>query len=264
MMTKTRVFGPGSSRARRGRVGHPSAPRDSSARARTSVASSSVSVMAKGLGVPSARGALPGGASVARSPEVSWSLVHYREQSERLGTPRKPRRSFDNDAPLLLSVCRSRRARSGCVPRALGAPRAVLGARRASPRCVVRAAARAGASTSSKSLLLDSDVGTQGTKSILFDLDAHTVAGRGSYAYDLFPHPSRPNAAEQDPETWMDGIRDTLKQALREANAGRLLDRLGGGFGAATRHGRAGRRRRRRAPREALVRTRSPPRRLRR
>lgn len=103
--------------------------------------------------------------------------------------------------------------------RALGAPRAVLGARRASPRCVVRAAARAGASTSSKKFAIGFDVGTQGTKSILFDLDAHTVAGRGSYAYDLLPHPSRPNAAEQDPETWMDGIRDTLKQALREANA---------------------------------------------
>ena len=157
MMMKTRVFGPGSSRARRGRVGHPSAPRDSSARARTSVASSSVSVMAKGLGVPSARGALPGGASVARSPEVSWSLVHYREQSERLGTPRNPRRSFDNDAPLLLSVCRSRRARSGCVPRALSALPAL---------CLARAGHRRGAWSARlrgralrhprKSLLLDS------------------------------------------------------------------------------------------------------------
>jgi xylulokinase len=103
--------------------------------------------------------------------------------------------------------------------RALGAPRAVLGTRRACPRRMVCAAARAGASTSSKNFAAGFDVGTQGTKCILFDLDAHTVAGRGSYAYDLLPHPSRPNAAEQDPETWMDGIRDTLKQALREANA---------------------------------------------
>ena len=103
--------------------------------------------------------------------------------------------------------------------RALGASRAVLGTRRASPRRMVRAAARAGASTASKKFAAGFDVGTQGTKCILFDLDAHTVAGRGSYAYDLLPHPSRPNAAEQDPETWMDGIRDTLKQALREANA---------------------------------------------
>ena len=73
--------------------------------------------------------------------------------------------------------------------------------------------------TPAKKFAAGFDVGTQGTKCILFDLDAHTVAGRGSYACDLLPRPSRPNAAEQDPETWMDGIRDTLKQALREANA---------------------------------------------
>ena len=98
--------------------------------------------------------------------------------------------------------------------RALSAPRAVPGWRRASPRCLVRAAA-----TTSKKFAAGFDVGTQGTKCILFDLDSHTSAGRGSYAYDLLPNPSRPNAAEQDPETWLEGIRVTLKQALREANA---------------------------------------------
>ena len=81
----------------------------------------------------------------------------YREQSERLGTPRNPRRSFDNDAPLLLSVCRSRRARSGCVQRALSALPAL---------CLARAGHRRGAWSARlrgpalrhprKSLLLDS------------------------------------------------------------------------------------------------------------
>ena len=126
---KTRVFGPGSSRARRGRVGHPSAPRDSSARARTSVASSSVSVMAKGLGVPSARGALPGGPSVARSPEVSWSLVHTAS-SPRDSAPPETRDGVSTTTRL----CSSRSA-----DRDAPGPDAFSARSRRSPRCAWRA-----------------------------------------------------------------------------------------------------------------------------
>jgi xylulokinase len=50
------------------------------------------------------------------------------------------------------------------------------------------------------------DVGTQGTKAILYDLDARAVAGRGAKSYGLLPNASA-NAAEQDPATWLDGVR---------------------------------------------------------
>ena len=107
-------------------------------------------------------------------------------------------------------------ARASCT---LSAPEgAVLHSRRSQPRRVVRAAARA---SSSKPLYACGiDVGTQGTKCLLYDIERNVVAGRGSYQYDLLPQPSnRPNAAEQDPETWMDGIRASLAEALADADA---------------------------------------------
>ena len=106
-------------------------------------------------------------------------------------------------------------ARASCT---LSAPEgAVLHSRRSQPMRVVRAAARA---SSSKPLYACGiDVGTQGTKCLLYDIERNVVAGRGSYQYDLLPQPSnRPNAAEQDPETWMDGIRASLAEALADAD----------------------------------------------
>jgi hypothetical protein len=62
------------------------------------------------------------------------------------------------------------------------------------------------------------DVGTQGTKAIIYDLSSKTVAGKGSCAYGLLPQPEgRPHFAEQDPEDWLEGIRVAVKQALDDA-----------------------------------------------
>ena len=62
------------------------------------------------------------------------------------------------------------------------------------------------------------DVGTQGTKAIIYDLSSKTVAGKGSCAYGLLPQPTgRPHFAEQDPEDWLEGIRVAVKQALDDA-----------------------------------------------
>ena len=91
-----------------------------------------------------------------------------------------------------------------------------LDARRARPRARARAFA---ASASSGRYSLGLDVGTQGTKAILYDLETHEVAGRGALSYGLLPAPGRPNAAEQDPETWMEGIRVSVAAALESARA---------------------------------------------
>jgi len=62
------------------------------------------------------------------------------------------------------------------------------------------------------------DIGTQGTKAIIYDLSSKTVAGKGSCAYGLLPQPAgRPHFAEQDPEDWLEGIRVAVKQALDDA-----------------------------------------------
>ena len=62
------------------------------------------------------------------------------------------------------------------------------------------------------------DVGTQGTKAIIYDLSSKTVAGKGSCAYGLLPQPhGRPHFAEQDPDDWLEGIRVAVKQALDDA-----------------------------------------------
>jgi xylulokinase len=62
------------------------------------------------------------------------------------------------------------------------------------------------------------DVGTQGTKAILYDLHTHSIVGRGAHSYDLLPRAS-PNAAEQEPSTWLEGIRASVAEALSSAGA---------------------------------------------
>ena len=73
-------------------------------------------------------------------------------------------------------------------------------------------------SAASATHALGVDVGTQGTKAILYDLSSKAVAGKGSCSYGLMPQPAgRPNAAEQDPSTWLEGVRVAVKAALEEA-----------------------------------------------
>jgi xylulokinase len=62
-------------------------------------------------------------------------------------------------------------------------------------------------------LFLGLDVGTQGTKGLVVDLDRQSVVARASRSYGLLPGlPS--GAAEQWPETWMEAVRAVVRECL--------------------------------------------------
>ena len=80
------------------------------------------------------------------------------------------------------------------------------------------------------------DVGTQSTKAILYDVRAKTVAARGVYAYDLLERAS-PNAAEQDPSTWIEGIKASVAQALAAVPGGATKEDIMGVSVSGQQHG---------------------------
>ncbi|TAH37438.1 MAG: xylulokinase [Planctomycetota bacterium] len=63
-------------------------------------------------------------------------------------------------------------------------------------------------------LFLGVDVGTQGTKALVYDADGGRVLGRGAAAYGLLPA-TAPGAAEQDPRTWIAAMKAAAAQALQ-------------------------------------------------
>jgi len=62
-------------------------------------------------------------------------------------------------------------------------------------------------------LTLGLDVGTQGTKGLVFDLDAGVVIARAARGHALLP-PDEPGAAEQHPAQWLDAARDVIDALL--------------------------------------------------
>lgn len=81
-------------------------------------------------------------------------------------------------------------------------------------------------SESPGALYLGLDVGTQGTKALLYDNDTHTVVAIGSSSYGLIPS-DVPARAEQHPDTWLEGIRQATAQALAQVpGAGRRVKGL--------------------------------------
>ena len=52
------------------------------------------------------------------------------------------------------------------------------------------------------------DVGTQGTKAIVYDTTKHIVVGRGSVGYGV--ESTRAGQAEQDPELWREASGPSL------------------------------------------------------
>ena len=68
--------------------------------------------------------------------------------------------------------------------------------------------------------LIGIDVGTSGTKSVLFDTDGHVIAS-ATAEYPLY----QPNNgwAEQDPEDWWQGVCTTLKSLTEKAAGGSIL-----------------------------------------
>jgi len=65
------------------------------------------------------------------------------------------------------------------------------------------------------SLVLGLDVGTQGTKGLVLDVDAGRVIARASASYDLLTG-LPPGAAEQHPATWVDAVKDVARALLAE------------------------------------------------
>lgn len=56
------------------------------------------------------------------------------------------------------------------------------------------------------------DVGTQGTKALLYHPDTFVVLARASVSYDLAPNPQNvAGRAEQDPTVWVSAVRTVLK-----------------------------------------------------
>ncbi|MBK7644172.1 MAG: xylulokinase [Planctomycetes bacterium] len=85
-----------------------------------------------------------------------------------------------------------------------------------------------------KSLFLGLDVGTQGTKALLIDLESQRVLARASSAYGLIEG-LPPGAAEQHPSTWIEAIRAACAELFRERPRDRA--RVGGVGVSGQQHG---------------------------
>jgi xylulokinase len=70
-------------------------------------------------------------------------------------------------------------------------------------------------------LLLGLDVGTQGTKALVVDVDARAVVARASSSYDLIPG-LPPGAAEQHPDTWWNAVRECARALAQQVELGRV------------------------------------------
>lgn len=62
-------------------------------------------------------------------------------------------------------------------------------------------------------LHLGVDVGTQGTKALVYDPEVGAVVGRGARSYGLIEGLA-PGACEQDPATWVEAVRESVREAL--------------------------------------------------
>lgn len=62
---------------------------------------------------------------------------------------------------------------------------------------------------------LGADIGTTGTKTMLFDVDGN-VNGRGYKAYDLFT--PAPDFYEQNPEDWYDSLKQSIIESKKESS----------------------------------------------
>lgn len=70
-------------------------------------------------------------------------------------------------------------------------------------------------------LYLGLDVGTQGTKALLADVEAGTIVARAATAYGLIEGLAS-GAAEQHPNTWWSAVRECVHAMARQADLGRV------------------------------------------
>ncbi len=83
-------------------------------------------------------------------------------------------------------------------------------------------------------LFLGLDVGTQGTKGLVLDLDAGEVVARASAPYGLIEGLA-PGAAEQHPETWWSAVRAVVRELLAAPEV--APERIGGLAVSGQQHG---------------------------
>ncbi|GIM00695.1 hypothetical protein Vretimale_5633 [Volvox reticuliferus] len=71
-------------------------------------------------------------------------------------------------------------------------------------------------------LVLGLDVGTQGTKAVLYDLESHSIVAKGTAAYGIIDSNTQ-GRAEQHPETWRQAVKEATAQALTGINSSRVV-----------------------------------------
>lgn len=69
-----------------------------------------------------------------------------------------------------------------------------------------------------RALFVGIDVGTQGTKGVALDSASAAIVARAQRVYDLLPGLPA-GAAEQDPQTWIDAVRDVVRDILESGRA---------------------------------------------
>ncbi|GLI65452.1 hypothetical protein VaNZ11_008833, partial [Volvox africanus] len=67
-------------------------------------------------------------------------------------------------------------------------------------------------------LVLGLDVGTQGTKAVLYDLESHSIVAKGNASYGIIESTTQ-GRAEQHPENWRQAVKEATAQALNGINA---------------------------------------------
>uniref|UniRef100_A0A061RC70 Xylulokinase n=1 Tax=Tetraselmis sp. GSL018 TaxID=582737 RepID=A0A061RC70_9CHLO len=68
------------------------------------------------------------------------------------------------------------------------------------------------------SLYVGVDVGTQGTKTVVYDSSLKTVVASAAESYGLLDS-NVPGRAEQDPSIWIEAVKSTVKRALERVDA---------------------------------------------
>ncbi|GFR47148.1 hypothetical protein Agub_g8839, partial [Astrephomene gubernaculifera] len=76
--------------------------------------------------------------------------------------------------------------------------------------------------TTMTDVVLGLDVGTQGLKAVLYDLQTHQIVAKGSSTYEIIST-TIPGRAEQDPATWLQAVKEATLQALAGLDTSRVV-----------------------------------------
>jgi sugar (pentulose or hexulose) kinase len=76
-------------------------------------------------------------------------------------------------------------------------------------------------------MYLGLDVGTQGTKAVVYCAKTNRIVSRGAHSYGVLESAKHPGRAEQAPATWVDGCVSSIKQALQGTDAASQIMAIG-------------------------------------